>query len=405
VASCAVKTAYMPRRPRISRPYRGTRRGLPFSRLFTLALGAAWLPRSEARSFGTVRCGIFSRGFRYPILRKTNSRPLKVLFNTRAIDKTDQREVNLGTQDSRFGGTQDPTVGGKQHFRSPGKKRRKSGSLASTLILIRHGESTWNRVEDERFTGWYDAPLSLKGKREAREAGNLLREKGILEKVSVAFTSKLQRSYDTLDLILGDMIPSFPIHRSWRLNERHYGALQGYNKDAVINTLYDPDDVRNWRRSWDIAPPLMTDDHPHYNIVKKQYSEEEIKEMGGDIPRGESLVQTAARLVPLWHSQIHPNILNGSVILVVAHANSLRSLIASVFDVEKEEIEKLRIPTGTPLIYNLDGEGKPLPVPDQCGILDGEFLWPLDECPVLFDDFELVASLQRVPSDDTTPKF
>jgi len=179
----------------------------------------------------------------------------------------------------------------------------------STLILVRHGESEWNRAADERFTGWFDVPLSELGMREASEAGKLLHQRGILDSVEVAFTSKLKRSYGTLELILKDTERCFPVVRSWRLNERHYGALQGYNKDAVIGTLYDKEDVRKWRRAWDAPPPPMADTHPHYEIIKSQYTEEELAEMGGDIPRGESLEQTAQRLMPFWEKKIFPYVL------------------------------------------------------------------------------------------------
>eukprot|EP00468_Gymnochlora_sp_CCMP2014_P010928 CAMPEP_0167753042 /NCGR_PEP_ID=MMETSP0110_2-20121227/7488_1 /TAXON_ID=629695 /ORGANISM="Gymnochlora sp., Strain CCMP2014" /LENGTH=317 /DNA_ID=CAMNT_0007638753 /DNA_START=79 /DNA_END=1032 /DNA_ORIENTATION=- len=273
----------------------------------------------------------------------------------------------------------------------------------STLVLIRHGESTWNRLEDERFTGWYDAPLSEQGILEAKEAGKLLKEKGLFRGVHVAFTSKLNRSCDTLNLMLSGERPNFPVIKSWRLNERHYGALQGYNKDAVAGILYPKEEVRAWRRSWDTPPPRMEDTHPHYDVIRSQYTDKEIQEMGGDIPRGESLEQTAKRLIPFWEGNILPYVLQGKTILIVAHANSLRSLIGSIFEVPKEDIEKLRIPTGTPLVYNLDRvTAKPFAVPPECGMLEGELLWPLDECPVLFDDFETKAELTRASSREAS---
>jgi len=140
----------------------------------------------------------------------------------------------------------------------------------STLVLIRHGESEWNRASDERFTGWFDVPLSAKGKHEASEAGRMLHERGILDLVEVAFTSKLKRSYETLDLMLANTTANFSAIRSWRLNERHYGALQGYNKETIVESFYDKESVRKWRRSWDVPPPKMPDNHPHYSVVREQ---------------------------------------------------------------------------------------------------------------------------------------
>mmetsp|Transcript_5279 Transcript_5279/g.9677 ORF Transcript_5279/g.9677 Transcript_5279/m.9677 type:complete len:435 (-) Transcript_5279:82-1386(-) len=261
----------------------------------------------------------------------------------------------------------------------------KNGTVA-TLILIRHGESEWNREEDERFTGWFDVPLSKLGAVEASDAGQTLREAGILDVVHIAFTSKLKRSYDTLDLMIPKDQRIFPTVASWRLNERHYGALQGYNKNAVIGTLYTKEQVRDWRRAWNVPPPPMGNDHPHYDVIRRQYSQVEIEEMGGDIPRGESLEQTATRLRPFWDSHISPYVKKGKTILVVAHANSLRSLIGTVFDIPKAEIEQIRIPTGMPLVYKLDSNTeKPLPAPLECGGLNGEVLWTLESCPVLLD--------------------
>mmetsp|Transcript_38881 Transcript_38881/g.62316 ORF Transcript_38881/g.62316 Transcript_38881/m.62316 type:complete len:362 (-) Transcript_38881:821-1906(-) len=140
----------------------------------------------------------------------------------------------------------------------------------STLVLIRHGESEWNRASDERFTGWFDVPLSAKGKHEASGAGRMLHERGILDLVEVAFTSKLKRSYETLDLMLANTTANFSAIRSWRLNERHYGALQGYNKETIVESFYDKESVRKWRRSWDVPPPKMPDNHPHYSVVREQ---------------------------------------------------------------------------------------------------------------------------------------
>mmetsp|Transcript_16822 Transcript_16822/g.32853 ORF Transcript_16822/g.32853 Transcript_16822/m.32853 type:complete len:423 (+) Transcript_16822:97-1365(+) len=390
-------------------------RRLSFPHLLTFGLGAAWIPlfvcfpSPKQRMLRTER-KLGWRVIHTPLATFSSSSPsLSSAPSRSSSSRTPLRRGGCKTTKtgvesdkrrlfSRASAQRASAAGGPMGLTGPARKCAALGSSSvATLILIRHGESTWNRDYDERFTGWFDAPLSTLGRREAVEAGNILRERGILSTVNVAFTSKLKRSYETLDLMMDENFTmQFPVSRSWRLNERHYGGLQGYNKNAVVGTLYDKEDVRKWRRSWDVPPPPMPDDHPHYRIIRRQYSDEEIAEMGGDIPRGESLEQTAHRLLPFWKDQIEPYVKEGKCILVVAHANSLRSLIGTVFDVPKAEIEKLRIPTGSPLVYNLDPDtSKPLPAPKECGMLDGELLWPLDECPVLFDEYVAAATLKR----------
>ena len=220
------------------------------------------------------------------------------------------------------------------------------------LVLLRHGESTWNK--ENRFTGWTDVDLSDKGRQEAREAGEVLRDGGYV--FDVAYTSVLKRAIRTLWTAMDVMdLMWIPVHRSWRLNERHYGALQGLNK-AETAAKFGEDQVKIWRRSYDIPPPILTPDDPRYPGHDPRYqglSKEEL-------PLTECLNDTVARFLPLWHETVAPAIRAGQRVIIAAHGNSLRALVKYLDGVSEADIVELNIPTGMPLVYELDDDLKPL---------------------------------------------
>lgn len=213
------------------------------------------------------------------------------------------------------------------------------------LIIIRHGESVWNK--ENIFTGWLDAPLSEEGINQAKKAGQLLKEKGF--SFDIAFTSVLKRAYNTLDLILEEMNIIVPIEKSWRLNERHYGGLQGMNKDEA-REKFGQEQVEIWRRSYDVKPPIKEEE--------KEFKYEEIKE--GELPPTESLKDTEERLIPYWKETIAPQIMSGKKVIISAHGNSIRALIKNIEELSGEEITKIEIPVGIPLVYELDDNLKPI---------------------------------------------
>ena len=220
------------------------------------------------------------------------------------------------------------------------------------LVLLRHGESQWNL--ENRFTGWADVELSENGIIEAKSSGKLLKDKGYL--FDLVYTSVLRRAIQTMDLCLEAMgIENIPIKYHWRLNERHYGALQGLNK-AETAQKYGDEQVLIWRRSYDtLPPPLNLDDdrHPRFD---ERYSDLNIS----ILPNSECLKDTVDRFLPLWHEKIAPIIQSGKKVLIVAHGNSLRALVKYLDKISDEEIVKLNIPTGVPLVYELDDELNPI---------------------------------------------
>ncbi|WP_455368472.1 2,3-diphosphoglycerate-dependent phosphoglycerate mutase [[Eubacterium] cellulosolvens] len=218
--------------------------------------------------------------------------------------------------------------------------------MVTKLVLLRHGESIWNK--ENRFTGWTDVDLTEKGIDEAREAGRLLRESGLI--FDVAFTSLLKKAIRTLWIVLDEMdLMWIPVYKSWRLNERHYGALQGLNKIEMASK-YGEEQVLLWRRSYDIKPPVLEESDKRYPGKDPKYLNLEKK----DIPLTESLKDTMERLLPYWHSVIIPEIKGGKRVLITAHGNSLRSLIKYLDDVSDKNIIELNIPTGIPLVYELN---------------------------------------------------
>jgi 2,3-bisphosphoglycerate-dependent phosphoglycerate mutase len=220
------------------------------------------------------------------------------------------------------------------------------------LVLLRHGESTWNK--ENRFTGWTDVDLSEKGREEAREAGDVLRSEGY--SFDVAYTSVLKRAIRTLWMTLDGLdLMWIPVHRSWRLNERHYGALQGLNK-AETAAKFGEAQVKIWRRSYDIRPPELTPDDERFPGRDPRYRDL----VPADLPLTECLKDTVARFLPLWHETIAPTIREGRKVLIAAHGNSLRALVKYLDDVPESEIVELNIPTGMPLVYELDDQLRPL---------------------------------------------
>ncbi len=220
------------------------------------------------------------------------------------------------------------------------------------IVLLRHGESTWNK--ENRFTGWTDVDLTPKGLQEAQNAGRLLREQGYV--FDIAYTSVLKRAIRTLWIALDELDQMWvPIQHSWRLNERHYGALQGLNK-AETAAKYGDDQVLIWRRSYDTRPPALTIDDARYAGADPRY-----KNLTHDeIPLTECLKDTVARFLPYWNTTIAPQVKAGKSIIIVAHGNSLRALVKYLDDMSEEEILTCNIPTGIPLIYELDDDMKPI---------------------------------------------
>jgi 2,3-bisphosphoglycerate-dependent phosphoglycerate mutase len=219
-------------------------------------------------------------------------------------------------------------------------------------VLLRHGESVWNK--ENRFTGWTDVGLSEKGIEEAIEAGRVLLKEGYV--FDLAFTSVLKRAIKTLWLALEEMdLMWIPIHNSWRLNERHYGALQGLNK-AETAQKYGLEQTQIWRRSYDIPPPPLMLDDPRYPGRDPRYASLKSEEL----PLTECLKDTVARFLPYWHETIAPAVRSGRRVLIAAHGNSLRALVKYLDNISDEEIVGLNIPTGIPLVYELDDDLKPI---------------------------------------------
>lgn len=224
--------------------------------------------------------------------------------------------------------------------------------MTHTLILLRHGQSEWNLAN--LFTGWTDVGLTEQGQHEAREAGRLLTEEGLTP--DVLYTSVLERAIATADLAFEaagwDEIPT---HRSWRLNERHYGALQGLNKKETAEK-YGSEQVLAWRRSYDAPPPALDVDDPRHPSHDRRYD----KVDPGDLPATECLADVVDRLLPYWEKVIAPDIESGKTVMIAAHGNSLRALVKHLDGVSEEEIVSLNIPTGIPLVYELGDNLQPV---------------------------------------------
>jgi 2,3-bisphosphoglycerate-dependent phosphoglycerate mutase len=220
------------------------------------------------------------------------------------------------------------------------------------IVLLRHGESVWNR--ENRFTGWADVGLTPQGLEEARQAGLLLEEARFA--FDVAFTSVLKRAIKTLWTVLEEMDRMWiPVHHSWRLNERHYGALQGLNTAETAAKFGDAQ-VKIWRRAYDTPPPPLDDDDPRIEADDPRYADIDRRAF----PRTECLKDTVARFLPYWHSAIAPTIRSGKSVIIAAHGNSLRALVKYLDGVPDADIVELNIPTGQPLVYELDRELRPI---------------------------------------------
>lgn len=220
------------------------------------------------------------------------------------------------------------------------------------LVLIRHGQSKWN--EENRFTGWTDVDLSPAGVKEAQDAAKLLAQEGYT--FDVAYTSVLKRAIRTLWIILDELdLMWIPVHPSWRLNERHYGALQGLDK-AETAARHSDEQVHIWRRSYDVPPPPLTADDPRYPGKDPRYADL----LPEELPLTECLKDTVERMLPYWHETIAPQVKAGKRVIIAAHGNSLRALVKYLDKISDEEIPALNIPTGIPLVYELDENLQPI---------------------------------------------
>ncbi|MBN9239961.1 MAG: phosphoglyceromutase [Micrococcales bacterium 70-64] len=223
--------------------------------------------------------------------------------------------------------------------------------MTHTLILLRHGNSDWN--QKNLFTGWVDVRLSEQGEAEAKRAGELLKESGL--KPDILYTSVLTRAIQTANIALDAADRAWlPVKRSWRLNERHYGSLQGLDKAETLEK-YGPEKFMEWRRSFDVPPPPLDDDAEYSQVHDERYAN-----IDGEIPRTESLKIVIDRMLPYWQSDIVPSLASGQTVLVTAHGNSLRALVKHLDGISDEDIAELNIPTGIPLVYELDDEFTPV---------------------------------------------
>jgi 2,3-bisphosphoglycerate-dependent phosphoglycerate mutase len=221
-----------------------------------------------------------------------------------------------------------------------------------TVVLLRHGESLWN--QENRFTGWTDVDLSEKGRAEAHESGRLLRDDGFV--FDVAYTSVLKRAIRTCWIALDELdLLWIPMERSWRLNERHYGALQGLNK-AETAARHGEAQTRLWRRSYDVPPPPLAADDPRHPSRDPRYA----ALPPAEVPATECLKDTVARFLPLWHETVAPAIRQGQKVLIAAHGNSLRALVKYLDGISDAAIAEVNIPTGIPLVYELDAQLAPI---------------------------------------------
>ena len=242
---------------------------------------------------------------------------------------------------------------------------------AHTLVLLRHGQSQWNL--ENRFTGWVDVPLTETGREEAGRAGRVMSDAGL--EFDEAYTSVLKRAVTTLNLALEEMDAEWlPVTRSWRLNERHYGALSGLNKGETAEK-YGEDQVLVWRRSYATPPPLLDTDSEHYPGNDRRYA-------GIDaalLPRGECLKDNVERILPLWNDVLAPTIASGKRIIIAAHGNSIRALVKHLDNISDEDILNVNIPTGVPLVYTLDDNLVPIMAQSPASPLSGQYLGDPDE--------------------------
>ncbi|XP_068943673.1 phosphoglycerate mutase 2 isoform X1 [Petaurus breviceps papuanus] len=253
-----------------------------------------------------------------------------------------------------------PTDCAQLHFRAVSTARIPSALPATAiampthrLVIVRHGESTWN--QENRFCGWFDAELSEKGKEEAKRGAQAVKEAGL--EFDICYTSVLKRAIRTLWFILDGIDQMWvPVVRTWRLNERHYGGLTGLNK-AETAAKHGEEQVKIWRRSFDIPPPPMDETHPYHAVISKERRYAGLKP--GELPTCESLKDTIARALPFWNEQIAPQIKSGKRVLIAAHGNSLRGIVKHLEGMSDAAIMELNLPTGIPIVYELDDQLKP----------------------------------------------
>lgn len=220
------------------------------------------------------------------------------------------------------------------------------------IVLLRHGQSEWNL--ENRFTGWYDVDLSELGRKEAAEAGKVMKAEGF--EFDQVYTSVLKRAIRTMQLAMDSLDQMWvPVTRAWQLNERHYGMLQGLNK-AETAAQHGEDQVKIWRRSYDVPPPALTEDDPRYPGNDRRYN----GLCKNELPLTESLKETVARVVPYWNGVISPDVKAGKKVIIVAHGNSLRALVKYLDEMSEKDVLELNIPTGIPLVYELDENLKPI---------------------------------------------
>jgi 2,3-bisphosphoglycerate-dependent phosphoglycerate mutase len=245
--------------------------------------------------------------------------------------------------------------------------------MSHTLVLLRHGQSEWNAAN--LFTGWVDVPLSEAGREEAVRGGRMLTEAGLLP--DVVHTSLLRRAITTAALALDAADRHWiPVRRDWRLNERHYGALQGKDKAQTLEQ-YGEEQFKTWRRSFDVPPPPLADDAEFSQVGLPQYAE-----LGDALPRTECLKDVVARFLPYWESGIVPDLRAGLTVLVTAHGNSLRALVKHLDGISDTDIAELNIPTGMPLVYDLDEDLRPLTAGQPGSLTDPGAQTPLGTSPV-----------------------
>ena len=254
----------------------------------------------------------------------------------------------VARQPDRFGWP----LGPPGHATNTARKVREETAMYK-LVLLRHGESTWNK--ENRFTGWTDVDLSEKGRQEAKTGAQALKDGGYI--FDVAYTSVLKRAIRTLGCVLDTLdLMWIPVHRSWRLNERHYGALQGLNKSETA-AKYGEAQVKIWRRSYDIPPPPLEKTDPRFPGNDPRATK---ISTAAELPQTECLKDTVARFLPLWHETIAPVVKSGKRVIIAAHGNSLRALVKYLDNIPESEIVELNIPTGIPLVYELDANLKPI---------------------------------------------
>lgn len=282
-----------------------------------------------------------------------------------------------------------PTLLASAAWRAPTPAMELNGASApahATVVFLRHGQSEWN--EANLFTGWADVELTTLGKNEAAQGATQMWKEGIV--VDVAYSSRLKRARQTLDIVLkitGQ--EDVQVNRCWRLNERMYGALTGLNKKETVEK-YGEAQVKEWRRSYSVPPPEISEDSPHWPGNSNEYAHIPL----GDLPKSECLKDCVERTLPYWESDIVPALQRGKCVLIAAHGNSIRGILKHLDDISDDDITGLEVPTGVPLVYSLDKELRPIKSEHATGLLSGYFL----------GDADAIAAAQQKVADQTKVK-